>query len=140
MGRGGKRPGAGMPKGKITRKTLEKIEARRIFEQILREKLLAAGPDIIDAQIEHAKGVSYLTLRNPDGSFTRATDVKQIDAAYAAGEETFRLFTQSPNTQAFTALSDRAFDKPKEQAQDINLTVTDALLSKVQRARERAKK
>jgi polysaccharide pyruvyl transferase WcaK-like protein len=110
MPRGGKRPGAGRPKGSLEAHTLKK--------QVLREVILAKyaealGP-MLDAQIAHAKGVSYMRLRNPDGSFARATDEKQIDAAIAAGATWFQIFTENPHTPAFTALSDRAIDKPIE--------------------------
>jgi len=67
------------------------------------------------AQIEHAQGVSYMVLRAPDGSFARATDEKQIDAACAVGESAFRIFTQAPNTQAFADLMNRTFGKPPER-------------------------
>ncbi len=67
------------------------------------------------AQIAHAQGVSYMVLRNPDGTFTRATDEKQIDAACASGAQAFRIFTQAPNVQAYTDLMNRALDKPIEQ-------------------------
>jgi hypothetical protein len=43
--------------------------------------------------------------------------VQQILAACAAGAAAFEIFTRSPNTQAFTALTDRAFDKPREQVE-----------------------
>lgn len=69
------------------------------------------------AQIEHSKGVSYIVLRMPDGTFARATDVRQIDAACAAGAEAFQIFTQAPNTQAFADLLNRTFGKPPERVE-----------------------
>lgn len=113
MPRGGKRPGAGRPPGSLEGITLRKKAAREV---ILRRFEAELGP-ILDAQIAHAKGVSYMRLRNPDGSFARATDEKQIDAAIAAGASWFQIFTENPNTQAFTALSDRAIDKPSEHVE-----------------------
>lgn len=112
---GGKRPGAGRPPGRLNNATLDKKRAQEIADQIIRDRIIEKLPEIIDAQIAHAKGVSYMVLRAPDGSFARATDEKQIDAACAIGASAFRIFTQAPNTQAFTALSDRAFDKPVER-------------------------
>lgn len=70
---------------------------------------------ILQAQSEHAKGIGYMVLRRSDGTYTRATDVKQVDAALAAGGSTFKLFTQAPNPQAFVALWDRVLDKPIER-------------------------
>ena len=70
---------------------------------------------MVQAQVEHAKGVSYMVLRNSDGTFTRATDEKQIDAACAVGASAFRIFTQAPNTSAFADLLNRTFGKPAER-------------------------
>jgi len=110
---GGARPGAGRPKGSLGDATKEKLEARAFMRQKVRDAL----EPMLDAQIRHAQGVSYMRLRNPDGSFARATDEKQIDAAIAAGATWFQIFTENPHTPAFVALSDRAFDKPSEHVE-----------------------
>lgn len=90
--------------------TIKKAEIRALilarYEQRVQE--------MVDAQIDHAMGVSYMVLRQPDGTFARATDVKQIDAACAVGATAFKIFTQAPNPQAFVAVSDRAIDRPTE--------------------------
>lgn len=93
--------------------TIDKAFHRERLRAIVIEEL----EPMIRAQVDHAKGVSYMVLRQKDGTFTRATDVKQIDAACAAGESAFRIFTQSPNTQAFADLLNRALDKPTEQVE-----------------------
>ena len=92
----------------------EETKQKRLARQILRDLVVESLKPMAVAQIAHAQGVSYMRLRNPDGSFARATDEKQIDAAIAAGAGWFQIFTEAPNTQAFVALSDRAFDKPTE--------------------------
>jgi hypothetical protein len=112
MGHGGKRTGAGRPKGP-TAATINKILERERLRQIVCAEL----EPMIRAQIAHAKGVSYLVLRNPDGTFTRATNAAQIDAACKAGAQAVRIFTQAPNTAAFTDLLNRALDKPADQIQ-----------------------
>lgn len=116
MPRPGKPRGSkpGVPRGPYA-PTLAKREAQRKADELAREIVLREWGPMIEAQAKHAQGVSYMVLRNPDGTFTRATDEKQIDAACAAGASSFRIFTQAPNTQAFTAISDRAFDKPIER-------------------------
>ena len=105
----------GKPKGykhpQTLKRLVDKEEQRERARQIFREHF----EPILQAQVEHAKGVGYMVLRSPDGTYTRATDVKQIDAALAAGASTFKLFTQAPNTQAFMALWDRTLDKPIER-------------------------
>lgn len=113
MPRGGKRPGAGKPKGYKHQHTLEK-EAQL---ELLRQRVLARSEQLWNAQMEHACGVSYMVLRASDGTFARATDEKQIDAACAAGATAFRIFTQAPNTQAFTDLMNRTFGKPPERVE-----------------------
>lgn len=101
----------GLPKGYKFQKTLEKEAARTH----LRKKVFAELDPILDAQIAHAKGVSYMVLRHSDGTFTRATDETQLDAALASGAQAFQIFTQAPNVQASADLLNRALDKPAEQ-------------------------
>lgn len=113
MPKGGKRPGAGMPKGYKFPKTIEKEQERERLRQLVVQHM----EPMTLAQIAHAKGVSYMVLRNPDGTFTRATDEKQIDAACAAGAQAFKIFTQAPNPASYKDLMDRALDKPVEQVQ-----------------------
>lgn len=113
MPRGGKREGAGRKPGTV--------EANTVRKQALRARILAKFEEkleeMVEAQVQHAMGVSYMVLRAPDGSFARATDEKQIDAACAIGASAFKIFTQAPNTQAFTAIADRAIDKPSEHVE-----------------------
>lgn len=110
---GGKRPGAGKPKGYKHAKTIEK----EIERELLRRQVIANRERMTNAQIEHACGVSYMVLRHKDGTFTRATDEKQLNAALAAGSAAFEIFTQAPNPAAYKDLMDRALDKPVEQHQ-----------------------
>lgn len=113
MPKGGKRPGAGIKKGFKYARTIEKeIERER-----LRRLVIAKLEPMVEAQIAHAQGVSYMVLRHPDGTFARATDADQIDAACAEGAEAFQIFTQAPNVQAFSDLMNRTLDKPPEQLQ-----------------------
>jgi len=81
MPRGGVRPGSGRKKGSKEPQTIDK-ELKR---EELRKMICAQMQPMTEAQINHAQGVSYMVLRAPDGTFARATDVKQIDAACAAG-------------------------------------------------------
>lgn len=110
MPRGGFRPGSGRKPGTVEAHSLAK-RANRDRIRLLVEKHLDG---IIQAQSLHAQGVSYMRLRNPDGSFARATDEKQIDAAIASGAGWFQIFTEAPNTQAANTLLGYAADKPVE--------------------------
>lgn len=114
MPKGGKQPGAGRPVGRQNDATIAAAEQKNIARQVIREYYITHLPEMVKSQVAHAKGVSYMRLRNVDGTFVRATDEKQIDAAIAAGASWFEIFTEVPSVQAFVALSDRAIDKPSE--------------------------
>ena len=123
MARGGKREGSGRKPGAVTEHSLAK--------QVNRERARARAEQhidrIVDAQAAHACGTSYMRLRNPDGSFARATDEKQIDAAIAAGASWFEIFTEVPNTAAAGLILGYAADKPVEPVEhdvqgDITIT------------------
>lgn len=109
-GNGGKRPGAGRPKGSESPHTLAKRANRERIRALVERDI----DPLIQAQKANALGVSYMILRHKDGSFARATDVKQIDAACAAGAEAFQIFTQQPNQQSAAMLLGYAADKPVE--------------------------
>lgn len=107
----------GKAKGRKNNKTLD-LERER---EALRQRILDRFGPLTDAQMDHAEGVHYMLIRRPDGTYSRATDEKQIDAALAVGGQAFKMFTQAPNTQAYAILAAYAVDKPKEQAQDHNV-------------------
>jgi hypothetical protein len=110
MPRGGRRPGAGKPKGYKHQTTLEKQRVLAACRQLVLQK----AERMFGAQIEHACGVRSLVLQREDGTYARATDQKQVDGWIAAGGTLGELFIHAPNTQAFTALMDRTFGKPTE--------------------------
>lgn len=116
-----KPPTSGVKKGYKYPQTLER---ERVLEA-MRAHIMSQVEPMIAAQLEHAKGVSYVMLRRPDGTYARATDVKQLDAAAAALGPEFgaTIFTQAPNVQAFQTLTDRAFGRPTEHT-EMNVTVT----------------
>ena len=101
----------GVRKGYKHPKTIEKALERERLRSIIEAEM----EPMTKAQIEHAKGVKYMVLRKRDGSFARATDEAQLNAAVAAGEQAFQIFTQAPNTQAYADLMNRYLDKPAEQ-------------------------
>ena len=116
MPRGGKRPGAGKPKGFKHQRTLEKEAARKF----LQERVIAQLEPLIEAQIEHAQGVSHFFLRDPkSGQFERITDEKAIETALNSGDEGryYWIFTKDPSIQAFTDLMNRTFGKPAEHVE-----------------------
>jgi len=130
MARGGKRVGAGRPRGSKSTGTLEKEAARELVRQRVTESL----EELIAAQVENAKGLKYLVTRDKKtGKFLR------VGAANAANqdEETIEVWEKDPSVQAFTDLLNRAIDKPKEQEQEIKVTGTDDLIQRLLAARKR---
>lgn len=122
---GGKRAGAGKPKGTKNAATISKEVAR----EILRQRVLKDMEPMVAAQIANAQGISHFMLRDPKtGKFERITDPDQIQAALNAEGATegssYYIWTKDPSVQAFTDLMNRAIDKPAEQQQDIKIDST----------------
>lgn len=116
MPRGGKRDGAGRPKGP---QTLEKEAAR----EIVRQRVYAELVPLLDSQIANAKGLSYLVVRDKKtGKFLRVSEQRaKLQQELADNEEIIEVWEKDPSVQAFTDLMNRAIDKPKEQEQEIDL-------------------
>ena len=112
MPRGGRRKGAGRPKGSKEVKTLEKEAAR----EHLRQRVIAEMDGLLDAQFSAAKGIKYLVVREKSGKFTKLTK-DQAGIKIASGDEILELWEERPSTPAFTDLMNRALDKPVEQIQ-----------------------
>ena len=113
MGHGGARPGAGKKKGTKWKSTLSKDQIR----QHVQRRVCAALDELLDAQIANAQGIKYLVARDPKtGKFER------IEANQVNPDIHIEVWEKDPSVQAFTDLLNRAADKPKEQAQDLNIT------------------
>jgi hypothetical protein len=114
MSRGGKRDGAGRPKGSEEQATLDKRAHRALIREAIKPHITA----IIAAQVDNAKGVPYLVLRDASGAYVRATDEKQVDEALArlnAGDDSaMRFYTKEPHQGSASMLLAYAADKPVE--------------------------
>lgn len=119
---GGKRAGAGRPKGTVMPATMEKIAAREFVRQRVTAEL---GP-MIEAQVANAKGLKYLVTRNAKtGKFERVSKerMEALLANDSKGElETIEVWDKDPSVQAFTDLLNRALDKPKEQEIEVKIS------------------
>ena len=131
---GGRRPGAGKPKGHRAPQTLAKLEAREFARQLITAKL----QPLIDAQIEHAIGIQHFFLRDETTQqFIRITNPKEIERALNQKSKHYWIFTKDPSVQAFTDLMNRALDKPAEQV-EVDVTVhTDQITARLLAGRER---
>lgn len=136
MPRGGKRPGAGKPKGYKHANTLDKLAAR----ELLRTRVTAELLPMIDAQIQNAKGISHLFVRDENGKFVQITEVEKIEQVLNSGEQDkyFYIHTKDPSIQAFSDLMNRALDKPKEQEIEIKVSgELEIVASRLMAARKR---
>lgn len=86
MPSGGKRPGAGYPKGRKNIQTLEKEAFRAIFMEKMREKF----GDVIDAQIELACGIAIIDKKDDTGE---------------------RIFDRPPSAEAGKYITEQAMGK-----------------------------
>lgn len=112
-GWGGKRPGAGMPKGYKTKKTLLKEQAREEH----RRQVTAAIYPMTQRHIANAMGIGHVYVRDKAGKFNKIEDPQHVDELLASGEEgkTYWIFTKDPSVQGYVALLNYALDKPAEQ-------------------------
>lgn len=109
MPRGGKRPGAGLPKGYKFKNTLDKAAAREFVRQKVTESLDA----MIAAQITHAQGLQFLMVREKTtGKFKRVG--RDVAETLNPDEEIIEVWEKEPSVPAFTDLLNRALDKPAE--------------------------
>ena len=105
--------GKGRKTGSKNKTTVEREQGLDVIKDLVLREL---GP-MTEAQIAQAKGVKYMILRQPNGSYARATDVKQIDVACAIGAEAFEVFTAAPDTQAFRTLTEQSFGRPVQRTE-----------------------
>lgn len=107
----------GMPKGHVTKKTLEKEAAKALIRELVMERLRP----LVNAQMDNAQGISHFMLRDKSGRFERVTDVDQIQAALNADDaeegSSYYIYTKDPNVQAFTDLLNRTIGKPVDDVQ-----------------------
>lgn len=90
-----------------------------------------------EAQIKNAKGISYLVYRDKKGG--KFAKVKESEAEEVLGRDDVivEVWEERPNIQAFTDLMNRALDKPKEQPQEVDLTIS-TMDARIRAARDRA--
>lgn len=108
----------GRPPGAKNAATISANEEKQIARSVIRQHIQEHIPAIIAAQIDNAKGVPYLVLRDSSGAYVRATDEKQLDAAiaaYNAGDtNVLKFYTKEPHATSASMLLAYAADKPVE--------------------------
>ena len=112
--------------------------AKEAAREVTRQLITAHIEPMIKAQVAAAQGLTVAVIRRSDGTFRRIDSPEMLDQALADGETKIDIHTLAPSTPAFTDLMNRALDKPKEQAQDVNLTIHDDVIKHLNAARKRA--
>ena len=130
MAHGGRRVGAGRQPGSKGQRTRSK-EADREF---VREQVSAVLGPVVQAAIKRALGLSYLVTRDAKtGKFIRVTK-----RTLQAVETAIEVWEKEPDMAAIRELLDRAIDRPKEQAFDVNMAVDwDKRIARIRAARKR---
>lgn len=101
-----------MPRGRKLGSKGKNNAEKEVLRQFLREKVAREWGSMLDAQIDQAKGLKYLVVRDKKtGKFLRVSEVR---AKCAEGEEQIEVWEKDPSTQAFDSLANRTIGKPAE--------------------------
>src|SRR5690554_4458132 len=100
MAKGGKQPGAGRPKGRQNSATISANEQKALAREVIRAHISQHIPAIIAANVDNAKGVCYMVLRDASGAYVRATDEAAVDEALKRMNDgdtsVMRVYTKEP--------------------------------------------
>ena len=103
--------------------TITKEQARDAVRSLVIDKLRP----LVEAQIAHASGLSYVVGRErTSGKFVKLTQ-QQVEDTINGTDDQFvmlEVWQKEPSVQAFSDLLNRALDKPKEQEQEHSITGT----------------
>ncbi len=126
---GGRRPGAGRPKGKMNARSIEKMAVKKEFE----DRVAHQAHALFNAQVTLALGEQYLFVRyqvsTPKGKrwskFERVTDpeimIQYLDGDFKESKDQYFMITAAkPDAHAIDSLLDRAFGKAPQ-----NLNIKD---------------
>jgi hypothetical protein len=102
------------------------LVSKRQARDMVRARIMADMPAMLDAQISQAKGLKYMVARDESGKFRRIGPEE-----LAAGAVGVEVWEKDPSTAAFTDLMNRAIDKPKEQEQELIIHNSEELLARL---------
>lgn len=137
-GHGGKRAGAGKPKGFKHMSTLTKELAREEARKYIQSHM----PRMLSAQVENACGLAHLMIRNEDGTWQKAPDemtAEQVADVLNGDPNRYYIAMKDPNTQVFNTLAAYAWDKPREPV-DVQVHGEVELVERLAKARDRVKR
>lgn len=111
-GHGGKRAGAGKPKGVRWPSTINRESGRAALRALVLESL----KPMVDAHIANAQGIKFLMVREKStGKFLRVGADRA--ARLKPDEELIEVWEKEPSIQSFTDLVNRTLDKPAEHVE-----------------------
>lgn len=114
MGHGGKRAGAGKPKGQVSAHRRAKLASTKLFEQRIMKEL----QPLIRSQFNLAHGVMVMFAKGAgkDAKFAKVTSQPQIEQLINGkgenGEDYYYLSTQEPDGRMLDSLMNRICGKP----------------------------
>jgi hypothetical protein len=109
--RGGKRPGAGRPKGTKDPQT----KARQLVEDEFRAFMLREKKALWRAQLARALGTFVVMEARRDGTYARVTDPVKIERLMAKPEgEGYFIEAQAPDTQLVKEINNRIMGVPTQ--------------------------
>src|SRR5215470_12585825 len=111
-GHGGRRPGAGRPKGSKDPHTLEKQE----YERQLRARIARDQNEFYEALKLAATGVTHLMAKDKDGTSKEVTDPAVMLKVLNSGELFYRLSARNPDVRALVNLFDRLCGSATQQS------------------------
>lgn len=103
---GGKRSGAGKPRGTQWPTTAKKEEVRELTRTLITGHIR----EMVEAQIKKAKGVRFLVTRDAKRQKFVPVTKHMLKHGLAVGE-VLEVWEKAPDTGAFNALCDRAMDR-----------------------------
>lgn len=135
---GGRRPGSGRKKGSKDPHTLAKQEAREALRVLLTKEMVP----VAEALVSRCKGVRYFVTRDKKtGKYILVTNPEQVVAALNGDDENAgEFYTDKPDTAAIKEYLDRIVDKAKEQEQEIKISGTLNIESRLKTGRDRLAK
>jgi hypothetical protein len=111
MARGGKRPGAGRPKGTKDPHT----KSRQLVEEEYRAFMLRERKALWLAQLARALGSFVVMQARDDGTYTRVTSPRLIEQLMAQPEgRAYYIEAQAPDTQLVKEINNRTMGVPTQ--------------------------
>lgn len=129
--KGGKKEGAGRPKGALNKTTLE----QKLIKDEIHNRVLKSKGKLINSQFSLAIGCSYLYKVSKIGSKTPilVKDPKEIEKYFAGdfdegGSDYYFITTEKPDMKAIQDLWDRIIGKPVNILEgDIKINISSIL-------------